>query len=110
MLAASAVIGAPLWADSAATLLVVDHCLDTLSANPVDTLALPPPDTLQPGAAPKNAAPPSIERLRTLCPGLEQALTDAGMAEQLPVHWQQSLDRNALADVSWLLHRYQSKP
>jgi len=110
MLAASAVIGAPLWADTEASLLVVDHCLDTLSANPVNTLALPPPDTLQRGAAPKNAAPKVIERLRTLCPGLEQAITDAGMAEQLPAQWQQSLDHNALADVSWLLHRYQSKP
>jgi hypothetical protein len=111
MLAASAVIGAPLWADTAASLLVVDHCLDTLSANPVNTLAPQPPDTLQPAEAPRNgASKKGIERLRTLCPGLEQAITDAGLAEQLPEHWQQSLDRSALADVSWLLHRYQSKP
>jgi hypothetical protein len=110
MLAASALVAAPLWADTAASLLVVDHCLDTLSKNPVNTLALPPPDTLPAAVAPKTAAPNGIDRLRTLCPGLEQAINDAGVAEQLPENWQQSLNRNALLDISWLLHRYQSKP
>jgi len=96
LLAAGVLQAAPLWADTAASVQTLDNCLDTLMLNQMNA----------PPAA--RSAPQGIDRLRPLCPQLERVLEDSNLTAQLPEHWQQSLDYHALADLSWLLKRYQS--
>jgi hypothetical protein len=91
LLAACAVFGQPLWADTAASIQTLDKCLDTLALN-----------------SPKP--PRGIDLLRPLCPALEQALIDSPVRDQLPEHWQDSLDRSGIADISALMRRYGSQP
>jgi hypothetical protein len=94
LLAACALLAQPLWADSAASIQSLDACLARLAAG------APP--------APKApTAPAGIDELRPVCPDLEHAIIGSPLADQLPEHWQEWLDRSAIADISWLMHRYQ---
>lgn len=96
VLAACALFAGPLWADTAASLQTLDHCLDTLTLNAAN--------------APAAKAPKGIDGLRPLCPELEHAILDLPLHEELPEHWQDSLDRSGVADLAALLHRYGSPP
>jgi hypothetical protein len=64
---------------------------------------------LAPPAAPAAKAPSGIGELRLICPDLEHAIVDSDLNDQLPENWQQRLNRSAIADLSWQLHRYQSR-
>jgi len=90
-LAACALSGGPLWADTASTLSSLDQCLARLG----------------PVASP---APAGVEELRLLCPDFAQAIIDSGLSSQLPDRWQQWLNRSSIEDLSRLLRRYQSTP
>jgi hypothetical protein len=96
-LAACALSGGPLWADTTSTLSSLDDCLARLS-QPLQTAR-----GLQP--LPASAG---VEELRSLCPDIEQAIVDGGLSSQLPDRWQQWLDRRSIEDLSRLLRRYQS--
>jgi hypothetical protein len=64
---------------------------------------------LAPPAAPATKAPSGIGELRLVCPDLEHAIVDSDLSDQLPENWQERLNRSAIADLSWQLHRYQSR-
>ena len=98
LLAACALFAGPLSADTAASIQSLDNCLDTLTLNEV----------YAPAAVNSRQAPKGIDRLRPLCPDLEHALIDSEIRDQLPEHWQDSLDRNGISDLSWMMRRYQS--
>jgi hypothetical protein len=92
-LAACALFAGPLFAGPVSTIQVLDDCLARLA----------------PEAAPGTKAPSGIGELRLLCPDLEHAIVDSDLSDQLPENWQQRLNRSAIADLSWQLHRYQSR-
>lgn len=91
LLAAFAVFGQPLWADTAASIQTLDRCLDSLAQN-------------------SSKAARGLDSLRPLCPELEHALIDSALRDQLPEHWQDVLDRGGIADISALMRRYASQP
>ena len=95
LLAAGVLSGAPPSADNAASVRTLDTCLETLMSK-------------MPGVPTAHTAPKGIDGLRPLCPELERVLEDSNLTAQLPEHWQQALDYHTLADLSWLLKRYQS--
>jgi hypothetical protein len=47
-----------------------------------------------------------IAALEAECPGLETALREVGVVENLPEGWRETLDRDALGDLAGLVHRY----
>jgi hypothetical protein len=100
LLAACALFARPLWGDTAASIQTLDNCLDTLRLNELNA----------PAAVNSTKAPRGIDRLRPICPDLEHAINDSPLRDQLPEHWQDSLDRSAISDIGWLLRRYQSQP
>jgi hypothetical protein len=53
---------------------------------------------------------PGLDNLRQPCPGLEQALLDLGLAEQLGPHWRDAISGPALANLARLTRRYQGEP
>ena len=64
LLAACALCAGPLWADTAASIQILDDCLDTLTLHAVNA-----PATVH--------SLRGIERLQSLCPELEHAITDS---------------------------------
>jgi hypothetical protein len=88
-----ALFAAPQLAGPVSTIQILDDCLARLA----------------PEAAPGTKAPSGIGELRLVCPDLEHAIVDSDLNDQLPENWQQQLNRSAIADLSWQLHRYQSK-
>ena len=87
LLALSALFAQPLWADTAASIQILDKCLHALAPE----------------------AGTGIEQLREICPDLERTINESPLRDQLPEHWQEQLDRNGIADISALLQRYQSQ-
>jgi hypothetical protein len=98
LLAAAATFGQPLWADTAASLQALDSCLDKLALHEANA----------PGAVNSPKPLRGIDRLRPICPDLEHALIDFPLRDQLPEHWQDSLDRSGISDLSALMRRYAS--
>ena len=97
-LAACALFAGPLFAapplaGPVSTIQILDDCLARLA----------------PEATPGTKAPSGIGELRLICPDLEHAVVDSGLSDQLPEHWQERINRSAIADLSWQLHRYQSR-
>ena len=97
-LAACALFAGPLFAapplaGPVSTIQILEDCLARLA----------------PGATPGTKAPSGIGELRLICPDLEHAIVDSGLSDQLPEHWQERFNRSAIADLSWQLHRYQSR-
>ena len=97
-LAACALLAGPLLAGPqmvgpASALQTLDDCLARL----------------KPAAATGPKAPSGIGELRLVCPDLEHVIVDSDLSDQLPENWQQRLNRAAIADLSWQLHRYQSR-
>jgi hypothetical protein len=56
-----------------------------------------------------HADPKGLEAIKPLCPDLERALSDSGLAEQLGAEWQKGLDRTQLDNLQWLMQRYASR-
>jgi hypothetical protein len=83
----------PQMVGAVSTIQILDDCLARLT----------------PEAAPGAKAPSGIGELRLVCPDLEHAIVDSDLSDQLPENWQQRLNRSAIADLSWQLHRYQSR-
>ncbi len=92
-LAACALFAGALSAAPLSTLQILDDCLARLTSE----------------AAPATKAPSGIGELRLICPDLEHAIVDSDLRDQLPENWQERLNRRAIADLSWQLHRYQSR-
>jgi hypothetical protein len=57
---------------------------------------------------PKQKA--GLDPLKVLCPELEHTLEDAGVKDRLPDHWQSTLSRQGLRQISRLLTHYQDEP
>jgi hypothetical protein len=97
-LAACALFAGPLFAGPqlagpVSSIQILDDCLARLT----------------PEAAHAPKAPSGIGELRLICPDLEHAIVDSDLRDQLPENWQQRLNRSAIADLSWQLHRYQAR-
>ena len=92
-LAACALFAGSLFAGPVSTIQILDDCLARLA----------------PEVPPGTKAPSGIGELRLVCPDLEHAIGDSDLSDQLPENWQERLDRSAIADLSWQLHRYQSR-
>jgi hypothetical protein len=92
-LAACALFAGPLLAAPVSTIQILDDCLGRLT----------------PEAAHAPKAPSGIGELRLICPDLEHAIVDSDLRDQLPENWQERLNRSAIADLSWQLHRYQAR-
>jgi hypothetical protein len=54
--------------------------------------------------------PDGIRNLQPVCPDLEQALVDLGLAEQLSADWRRRINRTGVRQLAQLVQRYQAQP
>ena len=54
--------------------------------------------------------PDGIQNLVPVCPDLEQALVDLGVADQLNADWRQKINRTGIKQLAQLVQRYQAQP
>jgi hypothetical protein len=112
----------PAWADTAASLQILQGCLDASASAPGAGTASPVPSNHHAGGAQirlsigTGSAPgppraqrrtPGVVDLTARCPQLSQALSDLGFTRQLST-WNGRLDRGAVADLLRAARRYEA--
>ena len=88
VLALGAFVAAPLRADTDADIRGIADCLTRV--------------------VPKT--PLGLDHLRTVCPDLEQFITDSGVADQLGDKWRERLGPDGLKELVGIMRRYQAQP